>query len=256
VIPLYDRNPVSRRSIVMPALVIVNVIVFLLVQPTFASGSPDERAAKQEIFAICHAAIPSEVTHGAALGELKPSALDDTGRLFGRVERLDCPHKNVWLAIFVAMFMHASFLHIAGNMLFLWIFGNNIEDRLGRIRFLIFYLLCGLAAAIAQILVTPGSVQPFLGASGAIAGVLGAYIVLFPRARVRTLFFFFFITIFDVPAIVLLGIWFLLQVFQGAGSALGHAGDNVAYMAHVGGFIAGVVLLAVFRPRHSAIGSS
>jgi membrane associated rhomboid family serine protease len=145
------------------------------------------------------------------------------------------------------MFLHGSLLHIGGNMLFLWVFGNNIEDRLGRLRFVLFYLLCGLAATYAQTLVSLSSGAPQIGASGAIAGVLGAYIVLYPRARVRTLVFLFLIFFLDLPAYVLLGIWFLLQLLQGVGPAATSGG--VAYMAHVGGFIAGILLLAIFRPR-------
>jgi membrane associated rhomboid family serine protease len=141
-------------------------------------------------------------------------------------------------------------------MLFLWIFGNNVEDVLGRLRFVVFYAAAGFAAALAQTWMTlhasgvEAASVPNVGASGAIAGVLGAYIVLFPRARVRTLFFFFLIFFLDVPAIVLLGLWFALQLLQGVGPAATSGG--VAYMAHVGGFIAGMILLFVFRPRNTA----
>src|SRR5207237_3143718 len=145
-----------------------------------------------------------------------------------------------YVTAFSAMFMHGGLLHIGGNMLFLWIFGNNIEDKLGKIKFIVFYLLCGLIATYAQTLVSPSSGAPQIGASGAIAGVLGAYIVLYPRARVRTLVFLFLIFFLDLPAYVLLGIWFLLQLLQGVGPAATNGG--VAYMAHVGGFIAGILL--------------
>jgi membrane associated rhomboid family serine protease len=166
------------------------------------------------------------------------------------VEKNFCPHKNVWLSMLLTMFLHGSLLHIGGNMLFLWIFGNNIEDRLGRVKFLIFYLVCGFIATFTQTLASVSSGAPQIGASGAIAGVLGAYIVLYPRARVRTLFFFFFIFFLDLPAYVLLGLWFLMQLLQGVGPAATSSG--VAFMAHVGGFIAGVVLIYIFRPRAPA----
>jgi membrane associated rhomboid family serine protease len=241
-IPLHDHNPTTRPSIVVPALIALNVVVFLFWQPTFARGGNDVRGEKQAEFAVCHAAIPFEVTHGAPLAEAKPSALDGAGREFGRFERQACPHKSAWLAILTSMFLHASFLHIAGNMLFLFIFGNNVEDALGRVKFIIFYLLCGLFATLAQTYVSPNSTVPMVGASGAIAGVLGAYIVLYPRAKVLTLISFFVI---NIPAVVLLGFWFALQIFQGVGSSLAHVGTGVAYMAHVGGFIADRVAVRV-----------
>jgi membrane associated rhomboid family serine protease len=147
--------------------------------------------------------------------------------------------------ILSSMFMHAGWLHLGGNMLYLWIFGDNVEDRLGHVKFLIFYLLCGVAATFAQMMVDPGSSIPNLGASGAIAGVLGAYILMFPGGRVSVLQG---ATVIQVPALVVIGLWFVLQLFSGVGS-LADAGqtDGVAYMAHVGGFVAGVGLAFVFR---------
>jgi membrane associated rhomboid family serine protease len=248
-LPLHDYNPTKRPSLVVPLLIAINVVVFLFIQPTFAGGTARERGFKQIEFSFCHAAIPYEVTHGRPLADARPGGLDEIGRAGGELERQECPRKNVWWSILVSMFLHASLLHIGGNMLFLWIFGNNIEDALGRIKFVLFYLLCGLAATYAQSYISPSSGIPMVGASGAIAGVLGAYLVLYPRARVRTLVIFFFITIVDIPAIVLLGFWFALQIFQGVGSSLARAGDNVAYMAHVGGFVAGLALVLLFRPR-------
>lgn len=143
--------------------------------------------------------------------------------------------------VFSAMFMHAGWLHILGNMLYLWIFGDNIEDRIGHGKFLVFYLLSGIAATFAQVLVDPKSTIPNLGASGAIAGVLGAYLVAFPRKRVRVLLFSFII---PLPAVVVIGLWFLLQVLSEAGAAGARGG--VAYMAHIGGFIAGAILILFF----------
>jgi membrane associated rhomboid family serine protease len=260
-IPIKDLNPTRRRSIVVPVLIAINVVVFFFVEPVIEPGkSAEQRVTDQQTFFICKAAIPYELSHGErladALTEGKLSTIQDS-RLAeaeaayqaGKLPEIGpgCPRKNIWLSALTSMFLHASFLHIAGNMLFLWVFGDNVEDRLGRIRFIIFYFLCGLAATAAQTFVSPSSSGPMIGASGAIAGVLGAYLVMFPRARVRTLIFFFFITLFDVPAVVLLGLWFLLQVFQGVGSV--SSGSGVAYMAHIGGFIAGMALLLVFRPR-------
>jgi membrane associated rhomboid family serine protease len=250
-LPLKDYNPTSTRSIVVPVIIAINVIVFFFWQP-FSIGATtgqqqNEFEIKQLIFFSCHASIPYELSHGHNLASNPPTVESDDIRADVIAEKNFCPHKNVWLSILYTMFLHGSLLHIGGNMLFLWIFGNNIEDKLGKVKFVVFYLLCGLIATYAQTLVSPSSGAPQIGASGAIAGVLGAYIVLFPRARVRTLFFFFLIFFLDVPAIVLLGLWFALQLLQGVGPAATNGG--VAYMAHVGGFIAGMILIFVFRPR-------
>jgi membrane associated rhomboid family serine protease len=147
-----------------------------------------------------------------------------------------------FFTVFSAMFMHAGWMHILGNMLYLWIFGDNIEDAIGHGNFLIFYLLCGIAATFAQALADPTSTVPNLGASGAIAGVLGSYLILFPRQRVRVLWIAFII---PLPAILVIGIWFLLQVMSEASSASG----SVAYMAHIGGFITGAILILFFRKK-------
>src|SRR5690242_14322190 len=150
--------------------------------------------------------------------------------------------------IFISMFLHGGWLHIGGNMLYLWIFGDNIEDRLGHIKYAIFYLLCGVIATMTHAVMLPDSTLPSIGASGAIAGVLGAYIVLFPRARVTTLIpIFIFITIREIPAILVLGFWFVLQLFVGVAS-IGASGDvtgGVAVFAHIGGFIAGMILIVL-----------
>lgn len=151
-----------------------------------------------------------------------------------------------------AMFLHAGWLHILGNMLYLYIFGDNVEDRLGHMRYLLFYLLCGVLAGIAQILAAPYARVPMVGASGAIAGVMGAYFCLFPRARVVTLvFFFFFFDLIEIPAFFFILFWFILQFFNGtlSFSSQSAAAGGVAWWAHIGGFIAGVVLLLFFRGR-------
>ena len=155
-----------------------------------------------------------------------------------------------FLTIFTAMFMHAGWLHLGGNMLYLWIFGDNVEDRFGHLKFTIFYLLCGLAATFAQLAFSTGSNVPNLGASGAIAGVLGAYILLFPQARVNVLMGRGLI---PMPALVVIGLWIILQFFSGVGSIANTADTGgVAYMAHIGGFIAGIVLTFLFRGSRAA----
>jgi membrane associated rhomboid family serine protease len=157
-------------------------------------------------------------------------------------------HKVPVLSVLYSMFLHGGWLHLLGNMLFLWVFGNNVEDRLGRIRYLLFYLVCGYAAAYAFALVNPDSTQPLIGASGAIAGVLGAYLVLYPRARVWSLVPFLLFIPLRLPAWLVLGLWFLLQWAYSAGFAVSQAGD-VAYLAHVAGFLLGALLALPLRAR-------
>jgi membrane associated rhomboid family serine protease len=147
------------------------------------------------------------------------------------------------------MFVHAGFFHVAGNMLYLWIFGNNVEDSMGKIRFAIFYLLCGLGAAFAQIVVSPASRVPMVGASGAISGVLGAYLLLFPHARVLTLIpLGFFTPLAEIPAVIVLGFWIVVQLFNGL-LTFNFEGGGVAWFAHVGGFATGMLLLGLFKRR-------
>jgi len=156
------------------------------------------------------------------------------------------------LTLLTSMFMHGSIMHILGNMLYLWIFGDNIEDNFGHAKFALFYLICGLSASFAQIYVEPNSVVPSLGASGAIAGVLGAYLIMFPRNRVRALVPLGFIfTTIELPAVVVLGFWIVIQIFSQYTSSFKHSGQGgVAYMAHIGGFAAGLVLCFFFRRRN------
>ena len=176
------------------------------------------------------------------------------------LQQQECPNKSWWLSVFVAMFLHGGWFHLAGNMLFLWIFGNNVEDRLGYVVYPLFYVLGGLAASALQLAIAPNSTIPSLGASGAIGGVLGAYIVLFPHARVMTLIIFFFITVIEVPAGVILAIWFVLQLFSGVGQLASQvSGGGVAYWAHVGGFAFGALVAWLFyrnrrRPRPTVSG--
>jgi membrane associated rhomboid family serine protease len=170
-------------------------------------------------------------------------AVEDFTLYFGLV-----PAAFSWVAVFTSMFLHGGLFHVAGNMLYLWIFGDNVEDRMGHGRFLVFYLLCGIAAALAQTIAAPDSVVPMVGASGAIAGVMGAYFVLYPKSRIVTLVpLFFFFQIIEVPAIFFLGIWFAMQFLSGVGSIVSAAQGGVAFWAHVAGFIAGISGVVVFR---------
>ena len=165
------------------------------------------------------------------------------------VEVVDLEEPPFWVTILTSMFMHGGWLHIIGNMLFLWVFGNNVEDRMGRARFLLFYLLAGLVAVYAQSVVDPSATVPTIGASGAVAGVLGGYILLHPRARVLTLvFIIFFVTLIEIPAVILLGIWAALQFLPALGQvgAADVTGEEVAYLAHVGGFLFGLAMIRLF----------
>src|SRR6266850_1828259 len=162
------------------------------------------------------------------------------------------PAYLAWPTLITSMFLHGSWSHVIGNMWYLWIFGDNVEDRVGHGRFIVFYLLCGIAAAMGQILIDPSSELPTIGASGAIAGVMGAYFVLYPHSRVLTLIPWIFIQIVELPAIVLLGFWFLMQLFSAGAIAVTantHGGGGVAFAAHVVGFVAGVGGVFVFRKR-------
>ncbi|HKG17389.1 MAG TPA: rhomboid family intramembrane serine protease, partial [Solirubrobacteraceae bacterium] len=168
--------------------------------------------------------------------------------------RFDLP--STYVTLFTSMFMHGGLLHLGGNMLFLWIFGNNVEDSMGRPRFIVYYLLGGLAALAGQVLFAPNATAPTIGASGAVAAVLGGYILLFPRARVLTLvFIIFFVTLIELPAMVMLGLWFLQQIYFSAAELsdpLGH-GSGVAYWAHIGGFLFGLLLIRAFATRRKQI---
>jgi len=157
------------------------------------------------------------------------------------------------LTIFTSMFMHGGLLHLAWNMLFFWIFGNNIEERLGHVRFIVFYLFCGVVAAFSHALLSPGSTVPMVGASGAIAGMLGAYILLFPMSQIHTVVFLgFYITVIKIPALIVIGFWAIIQVVSGLISQ-GNAGQGgIAFFAHVGGFVAGLATIKLWQPRRSS----
>jgi len=242
VLPLKDYNPTTSVAWVTVVLIAVNVVIFLS-EPITGS------ARTQATYFACHGAIPYEVTHGKRAVDALSQGVrfeSDQDIAFAALEQ-SCPRKNVWLSILTSMFLHGSIAHIGFNMLFLWVFGNNIEDRLGRMRYIIFYLLCGIAAAYAQSYVFPSSAIPIVGASGAIAGVLGAYLLMFPRAPILTWLPFLIFVVTPVPAWFLIGVWFLLQLSSSLGSV--SSGTGVAYMAHVGGFLTGMLLLLIFRRR-------
>ena len=243
-LPLKDNVPTRRFPILTVALILVNVAMFFAFQHAHWSGNG---FAVSEPNVVKYAYIPYELTH---LG--KHCAEDAAGQIVCEGQRGVTGHApsqpGVWLTILTSMFMHGGLLHIAGNMLFLWIFGNNIEDSMPRPAFLAFYLMGGLAATLLQTAVSPNSTVPNLGASGAIAAVLGGYALLYPRARVVTLvFIIFFITVLELPALVVLGGWFLLQV---ADAGISHTGGGgVAYFAHIGGFLFGLLAIKLFATR-------
>ncbi len=223
--PIGDDN--SERQIfpvVTYTLIALNVLVFLyqLAHPEFTYG---------------YSVVPAEITQGRDINNIV--------QIGGSRLRLFEGPSPIYLTLFSAMFMHGDFMHIGGNMLYLWIFGDNVEDRMGHAKYLIFYLLCGVLASMTHIFFGPNSVVPSLGASGAIAGVLGAYLILFPHQGVRV---FQWGRIVEMPALLVIGFWGLLQFLSGFGS-LSKTGQSggVAYMAHVGGFVAGIVLQFFFR---------
>jgi rhomboid family protein len=251
--PLKDNIPLARLPLITVALVAINVIVYLLEVRHGGSffGGPSENVA------VRWGAIPYEFTHPgdhcSLLSVPKPEGLASTILCQGQrgVAGSSAAQPATWVTAFSSMFLHGSFLHIFGNMLFLAIFGPTVEDTMGRGRFLAFYLLGGLVALGAQVLVRPDSTVPTLGASGAIAAVLGGYVLLYPRARVLTLvFMIFFVTIVEVPALLLLGFWFVVQLLFGAAGLAGPiGGEGVAYFAHVGGFLFGALVIRIFVRR-------
>jgi membrane associated rhomboid family serine protease len=234
VIPISDANPTKRFPIVTVILIVANVLVFFLVEPDFGTS------IKSEGYFVDHVAVPCQMENDC------PTELVQYGPA-GPIKRI--PQRSLLSflgAMLLATFMHAGFLHIAGNMLFFWVFGNNIEDFLGRFKYLLFYLLGGLASGFAQVLTHlngDSSLVPAVGASGAVAAVMGAYIVLYPRARVNVLLIVIVLfTVVQMPALVVLGIWFVLQFFTSEGS-------NVAWMAHVGGFVFGSIAIFLLGGR-------
>ncbi len=221
-IPLRDSTRSHSFPIVNITLIVLNILVFIkeLALP------PQHLNAFFYTYGVIPAQVTTQLTAGA-------------------------PLLSIGIPFISAIFLHGGWLHLVGNMLYLWIFGDNIEDRMGHLRYLFFYLLVGVIASIAHIIANPSSDIPIIGASGAIAGVLGAYFLAFPRAKILTLVpVFFFVTFIQVPAIIFLPVWFLIQIFN-IFSTAGMAANSVAWWAHIGGFIGGAVLLPFFsRSRH------
>ena len=238
--PLKDDIPTRRFPILTTLLIAINVLMYFIFQEAYFGS--------QETFdsrVIEYGAIPYEITHPGD----QCLALDSGQLGCGPDIQGQAP---TWLTILTSMFMRGGLLHIGGNMLFLWIFGNNIEDSMGRARFIVFYLLGGLAAVLAQTVIEPNAAVPTIGASGAVAAVLGGYALLYPRARVVTLLFIIiFFTIIELPALLVLGGWFLLQALNGASDLATPAGGGggVAYFAHIGGFLFGLASIKLFANR-------
>ncbi len=217
-IPIRDRVPTHNFPAVNYALIAVNIIVFIF---QWLAG------ANQEAMIYEFALIPANVTAGLDVGDVRD--------------------------IFTSMFMHGGLLHIAGNMLYLWIFGDNVEDNLGKVKYLLFYLVGGVVASLAHIVSSPNSQIPTVGASGAIAAVLGAYLVLYPSAKVETFIpLGFFMRLAVLPASIVLGLWFVLQLFNGVMTIGAADVGGVAFWAHIGGFLAGVVMALLFGTRRKA----
>jgi membrane associated rhomboid family serine protease len=280
VIPLRDNIPTERFPVLTVVLIAINVVIFgwqlTLGSDDYSStelrtlGVPEEEQAQ-----ITYGAIPYRLTNpgedcgvGAVprQGQAQAEVVCEGTEEYERASRLEAEAGDRaplvlfdvapwWVTVFTSLFMLGGILHIAGYMLFLWVFGNNIEDSMGRPRFLAFYLLSGVAAVYAQTVLSPDSTVPTIGASGAVAGVLGGYILLHPRARVLTLIFIiFFVTFVEIPALAVLGLWFVLQLVPAVGQVAtpevaGDAG-GVAYLAHVGGFVFGLALIKLFANRH------
>jgi membrane associated rhomboid family serine protease len=226
VIPLHDANPAGRAPVVNRLLIAANVLLWLYVLSL--QRTPGALEAFYDRYSFDWSAFTSAIGQGS----LTP---------------------GVFVPLFTHMFLHGGWLHVLGNMLYLWIFGDNVEDRLGSGPYLVFYLLCGVVAAIGQGLLAP---EPMVGASGAIAGVLGAYLVMYPTARVSTLIFLgIFITVVQLPALIIIGFFIVLQIIEGLAElrmSAHQAASNIAYFAHVFGFVAGVLLLFLFRQQRDA----
>jgi membrane associated rhomboid family serine protease len=241
-LPIHDDNPVRRPPIITWAIIAACIIIYFFWQP-----SPFSDDVEDVEFSLDNAAIPCELvegrpldieevraTYGVVNGDNEACNIDN-----GQSQAFD-PGKNVWLAVITSMFLHGSLLHIGGNMLFLWVFGNNIEDTLGKVGFLLFYLAGGVVATLGHVALNLDSTVSLVGASGAIAAVMGAYLVLFPRARVYTIVPLLFFILLPLRAWLVLGFWFVLQFFTDPNS-------GVAWAAHVGGFVFGVLVGLIVR---------
>lgn len=238
-IPISDANRSARFPFVNLSIIVLNILVYLYEVTLSGSLTLSDTSTQLTGFFTSYAVIPVEFTRGIDVGA--PTV------------------QPVFLALVSAMFMHGGLLHIGGNMLFLWVFGDNVEGNMGHVKYALFYLICGVAASITHIIFNAASAVSSLGASGAIAGVLAAYLVLFPRAQIRTLLIlFYFITVTRISALFMIGIWFLLQFLQGVvelGARDTAQSSGVAVWAHIGGFIAGLLLVFLFRgPQERMVG--
>ncbi|MBS2963442.1 rhomboid family intramembrane serine protease [Actinocrinis puniceicyclus] len=254
VIPIHDKNPVRRTAYVTYALIALNFLVFLVGPSASVIGSPTPaQACAQQRYFVEHGAIPYELMHDQQLTPAQEPAISVDTNAGERICVLGpLPHKVPAVSVLTAMFIHAGWLHLLGNMLFLYVFGNNVEDRLGRLHFLLFYLAGGYIAAYAFAAINPAAVTPLVGASGAIAAVLGAYLYLFPKAKVTSLVPFLFFIPLRFPAWAVLGSWFVLQL-PSVQHLLGEPTDTtVAYVAHVAGFIAGFLYIMLVAGRGRA----
>ena len=233
--PLKDNIPTERPALVTYALILINVLAYFLWQKGGILHGPSDANV------IDYGWIPYEAKH---LGD---QCIEQSGAIAcGKVDG----QPSIVETAFTSMFMHGSILHLAGNMLFLWIFGNNVEDAMGPVKFLLFYLLAGVAALALQVVFDPSSTVPTLGASGAIAAVLGGYILLFPRAKVVTVIFIvFFFTILELPAMLVLGFWFVEQALFAANNIGSSSGGGVAYFAHIGGFVFGLAAVRLLANK-------
>ena len=238
-IPLRDRNPTRRTPWVTLLLIALNVAIYFGVQPAESDVAGNVR------FNYETAAVPCELTTGEALSELEIRSALQGVEVCQRGDGEYFPDKSVWLAVLYSMFFHGGLLHLGGNMLYLWIFGNNIEDHLGPVRYLAFYVLAGVAATAAHVFLNVDSTIPLVGASGAIAGVMGAYLVWFPNAPILTIIPFFIFFFRELAAKWLLGFWFVSQFFI-------NPNEGVAWAAHVGGFVFGVLVALVVRAARPA----
>ena len=238
-IPFSDTDAQrGSRPIVNIALIGINALVFLYALQLGGGGYLWGGGGSDTfVFFLKWGFIPEELSSGRSFTRL------GLGFTSADIESL----VPTWATIFSSMFIHGGLFHFAGNMAFLWVFGDNIENRLGHVKYLIFYLAAGVAATLSHFAVDPNSQAPLVGASGAIAGVMGAYLLLYPFNRIRAIVIFFFITVVELQAVVFLGIWFFLQIINSLGALGLSAGVNVAFMAHVGGFIAGIVMIAGFK---------
>ena len=246
VIPIYDQNPTRRRPYVTWALIAVTVLAFLLspvVRGPVLGAASTAQQCRQQAYFLEYGAVPTELTHNRPLGYTYGEAAGE-----GQCFQIEADRtKRPWLSAVTAIFVHGGWGHLLGNMLFLWVFGNNVEDRFGRLKFLLFYLAVGVLSTYAYALTRPDATEPLVGASGAISGVLGAYLLLFPRAKVISLVSFLFFFPLRLPAWLVLGSYFLLQAFYAYGVGMA-GGGAVAYLVHVVGFALGVgVVLALGR---------